>query len=46
MKSEILNLRNLFREWYATLSVAEVVGNRKLTQRIEAVEQRFLALGL
>lgn len=44
MNSEIINLRNQFREWYATLSISELIVNRRLTQRIEILEKRLSAL--
>lgn len=41
MKGELRKLRDQFREWYATLSVTEIVGNRTLIQHIEVLDQRL-----
>lgn len=41
MKSEFIQLRDQFREWYASLSIAEIVGNPKLIQKIEQLEKRI-----
>lgn len=44
MKTELRRLRDQFRNWYAALSIAEIVKNRALIQRIEALEQRLSAM--
>lgn len=44
MKAELRRLRDQFREWYAALSITEIVSNRALIQRIEVLEQRLAAM--
>lgn len=41
MKNELVRLRNQFREWYAILSITEIISNRALIQKIEGLEQRL-----
>ena len=39
MKIQLIQLREMFRDWYGTLSVEELVENQKLIRRIERLEQ-------
>lgn len=45
-KAVIFRLRDEFRNWYATLSISELVRNPKLTQQIEAFERLFKAVAV
>ena len=42
-KQNFENLKRLFREWYGSLSVDELVTNHELVKLIEKIESRFLS---
>jgi hypothetical protein len=44
MKNEILKLRDQFRDWYASISVTEIVFNEDLVLRIEKLEHRLSSI--
>jgi hypothetical protein len=44
MRNEINQLREQFREWYATLSIVEIMTNEPLIQKIESLERRLTVL--
>ena len=41
VKSDLEKLRNQFRDWYATVSVSEIVANAELVRKIENLERRL-----
>lgn len=44
MKTQLFQLREMFRDWYGTLSVEELVENRKLIKKIERLERMLSAM--
>lgn len=41
MKSDLEKLRDQFRDWYATVSISEIVANAELVRKIESLERRL-----
>jgi hypothetical protein len=43
-EEQIKNIKEIFRDWYGSLSIEEIISNQNLVSLIEKIEAQLIAL--
>lgn len=43
-QEQLENIKKIFREWYGSLSIEEIISNPTLTSLIEKIEKQIISL--